>query len=294
MEQQPFFSIVVPTYNRAGVILNSVNSVLSQDFKELELILVDDGSTDNTKELINVISDKRIKYFYQKNKERSAARNLGIEKASGRYICFLDSDDEYTSGYLTILYELLKKNQFPEAIIKSYAIVEQNGITSKRPFVSIGNMNPLRYLFLETFFVPCIAISQSIFKNEKFNESLSYAEDSELWVRILSKYKLLTMDFYSALIHVGNDNGDLNKVAKSHSDYIHTFQIILNYLKGKNLSGQKECKDKIIQRSIWLAKVQFDLGEKYKAYCSIWKVYFNRPTELLKFHFIKWSLKREK
>ena len=83
-----FFSIIIPTYNRAKFITNAINSVINQSYKNWELIIIDDGSTDNTAEVVRKIAknDTRIKYHYQKNAERSAARNNGISKALGDWI----------------------------------------------------------------------------------------------------------------------------------------------------------------------------------------------------------------
>ena len=73
-----FFSIIIPTYDRASFITKTINSVLSSEFTDFEIIVVDDGSTDNTSEIVSAIQDNRIKYIYQENKERGAARNNGI------------------------------------------------------------------------------------------------------------------------------------------------------------------------------------------------------------------------
>ena len=91
----PYFSIIIPAFNRAHLISKAIDSVIAQTFEDWELIIVDDGSTDNTKDLICNYQEKdsRINYIFQKNAERSAARNNGIANAKGEYICFLDSDD---------------------------------------------------------------------------------------------------------------------------------------------------------------------------------------------------------
>jgi glycosyltransferase involved in cell wall biosynthesis len=91
--KSPFFSIILPTYNRASFISKAIESVIDQLYNKWELIILDDGSTDNTKEIVLSFNDDRIRYIYQENKERSAARNNGIRNAKGEYICFLDSDD---------------------------------------------------------------------------------------------------------------------------------------------------------------------------------------------------------
>ena len=96
------FSIILPTFNRGHMIRLAIESVLSQTYNDWELIIVDDGSTDKTKDVIDkfIEKDNRVKYLYQKNQERSAARNNGIKEAKGDWICFLDSDDIYHVNHL--------------------------------------------------------------------------------------------------------------------------------------------------------------------------------------------------
>ncbi|HKK53946.1 MAG TPA: glycosyltransferase family A protein [Patescibacteria group bacterium] len=94
----PKISVIIPTYNRANFLPRAIKSVLNQTFKDFELIIVDDGSTDNTKEVINnyLKNDDRIKYIYQQNSGGPPKpKNTGIKIAKGEYIAFLDSDDEW-------------------------------------------------------------------------------------------------------------------------------------------------------------------------------------------------------
>lgn len=89
---EPLISVVIPTYNRAHYVCEAIDSVLAQTYKNIEIIAVDDGSTDNTKDIIQQYSS-RIKYIYQNNAGPSAARNNGIKQSNGDLIAFLDSDD---------------------------------------------------------------------------------------------------------------------------------------------------------------------------------------------------------
>ena len=93
-------SIITPTYNRAHLLPRMVNSVLNQTFKDWELIIVDDGSTDDTSQIVQNFKDSRIKYFPKENSGATASRNLGVNKAQGDYIIFLDSDDEAKANWL--------------------------------------------------------------------------------------------------------------------------------------------------------------------------------------------------
>lgn len=95
----PLCSIIIPTYNREKTILQSVESVLSQTFSDTEIIIVDDGSTDNTKSIIEQINDSRILYVRQTNAGAPSARNHGISLARGKYISFQDSDDNWFPYY---------------------------------------------------------------------------------------------------------------------------------------------------------------------------------------------------
>ena len=105
-------SIIIPTYNRGDIIIKSINSVLEQTYNNLEVLIIDDYSTDNTETLISTINDKRIKYIkLNEKKGASFARNIGIKYATGKYISFQDSDDIYHKDKIEKQYKnLIKKN----------------------------------------------------------------------------------------------------------------------------------------------------------------------------------------
>ena len=104
-------SVIIPTYNREGILGRSIESVLNQTYTEFELIIVDDGSTDNTRQLVENIHDDRISYYYVKNNSgAAAARNYGIERAEGEYIAFQDSDDYWHSDKLEKQMKVMESN----------------------------------------------------------------------------------------------------------------------------------------------------------------------------------------
>ena len=115
VEEKVFFSIIIPTYNRSGVLSIAIESIIVQRYEDWELIIVDDGSTDDTKKIVQEFleKDSRIKYIFQENQERSAARNNGIKHADGDWVCFLDSDDVYLTNHLeTLRQNILVNNEF--------------------------------------------------------------------------------------------------------------------------------------------------------------------------------------
>ena len=128
-------SIVIPTYNREKVIVNSISSVLDQSYQDIELIVVDDGSTDNTEGVIRNISDPRVRYIRQNNQGACAARNLGITESKGEYVAFQDSDDVWKPDKLQKQMQIMIDH--PEVdIVSCKTICERIGGTS---FISLNN-----------------------------------------------------------------------------------------------------------------------------------------------------------
>lgn len=132
MKNTKLISIIIPTYNRAPILTRAVNSVLRQTYENWELIIVDDCSTDNTEEVIKKeFDDKRINYYkLDVNKGNAGARNKGVEKATGEYIAFLDSDDEYFPDYLTLAYTKLTTTPETSFLWSGTKTVDINGSSS--------------------------------------------------------------------------------------------------------------------------------------------------------------------
>ncbi|MEM6299348.1 MAG: glycosyltransferase family A protein, partial [Bacteroidota bacterium] len=107
----PFFSLIIPTYNRKHRLHAPLDTALAQTFRDFELILVDDGSTDQTEKWLKEnYNDPRIRYFYKENEERSIARNFGVQQATGKFIFFLDSDDELLPNHFEVLHQAIQKH----------------------------------------------------------------------------------------------------------------------------------------------------------------------------------------
>ena len=105
------FSIVIPTFNRSKFISQIISDIINQTYANWELIIIDDGSTDNTKEVVSKFTrNKKIHYFFQVNSERSSARNNGINNATGDFICFVDSDERLDSKFLGYIANAIKTN----------------------------------------------------------------------------------------------------------------------------------------------------------------------------------------
>ncbi len=188
----PFFSVIIPSYNRAHLIAATIRSVLSQSFNDWELILIDDGSSDNTKDVLGSFVDDRVKYFYQENAERSAARNNGILKATGKFICFLDSDDVWLPHHLQTMYTAIEKNSFKPALY--FTVVRwcfDGGRKQDVFFDSPENKNPIEYIIRNQIGPSTQCLHREILMKHQFNTALRVNEDVELNTRIMNEYPLV-------------------------------------------------------------------------------------------------------
>lgn len=180
------FSVVIPTYNRASTIISCVNSVLIQTYPNFEVIIVDDGSVDNTEVLISSINDQRVKYFKQNNGGGSKARNTGISLSSGRYIAFLDSDDFFTSQHLERALEVLKKNK--NYCTYTQVVVDRgDGVSFLKPPRAINQGEHISdYLMRGRGFIQTstLILPAEIAKSISFDESLTFGQDTDFALKI--------------------------------------------------------------------------------------------------------------
>jgi glycosyltransferase involved in cell wall biosynthesis len=193
----PAISVIIPTYNRSHLIGKSIQSVLNQTYSNFELIVVDDGSTDGTGEVVKAINDKRLKYILcNKNIGAAAARNVGIRLAKGDFIAFQDDDDEWLPKKLEKQIEIIEKSS-PEVGVVYTALCRKKGnkniyIPSKSKKTKKGNIHKSllegNFVSTQTIFVrrDCFEIAGM------FDENLPRLQDWELVIR-LSKYYLFEL-----------------------------------------------------------------------------------------------------
>jgi glycosyltransferase involved in cell wall biosynthesis len=203
----PFFSVIIPTYNREKSIVEAVESVLSQTFEDFELLVIDDGSTDGTADLLKPISerDSRLRYIFQENAERSAARNNGIDQSKGQYLCFLDSDDIYLPEHLEKFHKTITEHGCPVAYFLSNAIMEFNGNRKKEPPYVTQTDDPVELMLKISVASQQVSIHNSILREHKYDVNLRIGEDQELWSRVVKHYPVIRSDQYTIVIR---DLGD--------------------------------------------------------------------------------------
>jgi len=185
----PRVSVIIPTYNRSRMLKEAIDSVLSQDYPHFELVVVDDGSTDATAELLQAYGQDLV-VIRQPNRGVSAARNAGIAAASGRYIAFLDSDDLWLPQKLTRQVRFF--NQYPDALVcQTEEIWMRNG-RRVNPGLRHRKLSGMIFepsLHLCLISPSAVMIRRSLFRAVgRFDENLPACEDYDLWLRVGSRH----------------------------------------------------------------------------------------------------------
>jgi glycosyltransferase involved in cell wall biosynthesis len=206
-KKKSFVSVIIPTYNRGWIIKEAIDSVLAQDYTEFELIVVDDGSTDHTSDVLDSYKNV-IKVFSQKNKGVSAARNRGIAEASGQFIAFLDSDDLWLSQKLSVQIEFF--NQTPDVLIcQTEEVWIRNGlrVNPKKRHKKPSGMIFKPSLELCLVSPSAVMIQRSLFDRVgEFDETLPACEDYDLWLRISCGFPIHLIDTPLIIKRGGHDD----------------------------------------------------------------------------------------
>lgn len=188
-----FFSIVIPTFNRAALLGKTIESVLNQRWTDFELLIVDDGSTDHTEEVVaRYAKDSRLSYLKKSNGERGAARNFGAAKAIGKYINFFDSDDLMYPNHLTVAYEFLTNKATPPEIFHiayDYRTPDGELIYKRNTFNEASSQT---LLFDNILSCNGVFVRRDVALKFPFEEdrTLASAEDWALWIKLYARFKI--------------------------------------------------------------------------------------------------------
>jgi len=200
VEDNPTVSVVIPTYNRAHLLGGAIQSVLSQTYQDFELIVVDDGSTDDTEEVVRSFSDERLRHIRLEENSRTAAvpRNTGIKIATGEYLAFLDSDDEWLPQKLEKQVKAFEEASPKVGIVYTGMWWIRDNEKTYLPFSSViqkeGNIG--KELLKRNFVWGSVALVKKECFNRvgMFDEKLSYGEDCDMWLRVSKYYDFKLID----------------------------------------------------------------------------------------------------
>ena len=204
----PFFSVIIPAYNRATILPETIESIQNQRFESWEIVVVDDGSKDDTESVVRGISshDSRIRYIYQENAERSAARNNGAKNAQGRYLFFLDSDDAFEPNHMHEVHALLQKEEFPVGMVFSNVLyLKENGI-EKPSIPDLEEGGSFDYVLRHPITPSRVCVHRDVFNVFQFDPEIVIVEDQVLWICIATRFPVFHQKEYTVRyrIHDGN------------------------------------------------------------------------------------------
>jgi glycosyltransferase involved in cell wall biosynthesis len=206
----PKVSVIIPTYNRAHLLPKAIGSVLAQTFGDFELIVVDDGSTDDTAAVVERLEDERVSYIWQENQERSAARNHGLRLSRGEYVTFLDADDRFFPDKLARQVRFLDKHPDVDMVMSGWVYEDETGTVIRKvaPWRRTGELDLRAWLFDQTTHVAAMLIRREwLEKVGGFDVNFSVVEDTDLWFRLaLAGFRTAWLEAYVFAQRVHSDN----------------------------------------------------------------------------------------
>ena len=249
----PKVSVIIPTYNRIEYLMITIDSILEQSFDDFELIIVSDGSTDNTEEVVNQINDERV-HFYLLDKNYgypAIARNKGLDMARGEYLAFCDDDDIWTPNKLETQMDYARKGF--DFICTNCHNIDKFGDVSNSPKMSkikVGFINGIAskfafwFLHFHNWIVnSSVLVSKNILSDFRFSDRKDYraVEDYLLWIQMFKQSKsiLLNDSFVNYRVHDSNISENLKKMLFNCSKMLNEREVNESILFGVNYLGSK-------------------------------------------------------
>lgn len=286
------------------MIHTAINSVMNQSYKDWELIVIDDGSTDNTKSLVTKFKkiDNRISYFFQKNQERSVARNNGITKSTGDWICFLDSDSEFLQYRISNLFDFICKKKISSGVINTNIFYKNNeGIDFIHYGVNFEASNVTNELIKKVIGAPQLCIKKEILEKDQFNKNICIGEDTELLLRIASKKIrfLYLNEITPSVIENIHENRSVYQNFGNAIENRNTWNFIFRQEYSKNiLNALKREKKAKLEKNVCIYYI--NVGKNRMAIKAILKsAFFSRKKDfmyrinlLIHLLFLPWKVKK--
>jgi glycosyltransferase involved in cell wall biosynthesis len=281
---KPEVSVILPAYNHAVLLGEALESVFAQTHRNYEIIVVDDGSTDDTADVLKpLIEQDLIHYIYQQKQGVSAARNRGIAEASGRYIAFLDSDDLFEPTKLDIQVKYLQ--DYPEVGLVHSGFTKfdnaRNDLGYRDTSWFSGMIYPRILLYWTTLMaVDTVLIPKKVFDSiGLFDTKLSMGEDLDLWRRIARKYPFgfINKSLARVRVHAGNTSGD--KLGATHGLLMYLEQA---FKDDPELSGQfrKRALSRMFSTMAYNLLSETGSESLQAARLNAWRAITNDPVNL--------------
>lgn len=225
-------SIIIPTYNRRNLIGKAIDSVLAQSWPDYELIIVDDGSTDATGEYISrKYPDPRIHYYYQPNKGQNFARNLGLSKATGEFLCFLDSDDLWPDNKLEISLTAFQEHPDVDIVYGDEIIIDEQGNELGKERIKRYSGMVSAKLIVDNFVGMSAAMvrTDAVRKIGGMDEKIKVADDYSLWLRLSSSCRFYYLEEPLGYYRITSGQISKDKMARLNSNLYTVNQFLEKY-----------------------------------------------------------------
>lgn len=264
----PRVSVIIPTYNRSHLVREAIESVLQQTYTDFEALVVDDGSTDNTSSVVKQIPDSRVRYYYKDNGGQSSALNLGLTKAKGNYIAYLDEDDLWPPHYLESAVGQLDANKKYGATYTR--VIELHPDGSKREMSSSERYRSgwiTKYFF---DFSPCLMPSatcfrKSVWKDIFWDEALKRSPDYDVFLRISTKTQFLFVPNTFIIKRIMPDSLSSTADPIGIIDGVHSLERFYFHFGGNKYASRKAANRKISHRYRKAAKISQTFGNRHAA-----------------------------
>ena len=279
----PIFSVIIPTYNRSKLVKEAIGSVLKQIFTDFEILVIDDGSTDDTRSVMEQISDRRLKYFYKSNSGQSSARNLGLLRAKGEFVAYLDEDDLWPADYLFILAKQLEQHEEYGAayarVIVSYPDGRKRELGSEDRYRS-GWITRHIIEHYPDLMPSATCFRRSVCKGIFWDEAIIRNPDYDYFLRMSTKIRFL---FVPNAFVIKRDMPDsLSSLTDpiAHLNVARTLERFYFQLGGDKYVSLEATKRKISHRYRKAAKISQSLGNHSVAACLFRKAASYYPTDM--------------
>lgn len=264
----PLVSVILPTYNREQTLERSVASVLSQTISDVELIIVDDGSTDSTQQVVETLCDPRIRYIRcDENGGASKARNIGIDQANGRYIAFQDSDDEWLPEKLAVQTAVLESTASVDFVFCNIKRLKADGsynvIGSNAP--DCGTSAFMERLLSRNFiWTQSWVARRDVFMSLRFDERIVRVQDWDLVIQIAMSKTLHHIDRALVVAHETEGSllslhdmrgGDLKVMLEKHGDLFKSYpEILATYYRAIAVANRSRENPDYFEGVYWASK----------------------------------------
>jgi glycosyltransferase involved in cell wall biosynthesis len=266
MKQSPIISVIIPSYNNEKHIIECLNSILEQTFNNFEVIIVNDGSTDDSEKLLkNYIEQKNTNSIYlinQKNMGVSSARNKGASVAKGNFLVFIDADDKIEKTYFEHAISYIKLKKYEIVYSKSFFFEAKKGEWK------LPNFKLEKFLIQNCIPIFAFVKNETFKKVGGFDENLKHTEDWDLWIRILkiypnSVYRIPKFLYFYRKHHHGVSAISLNNKNKSSEKALqYIYQKHYDFFSSNNMGIEhlfKSIKYKNKYNNLWYRKIFYTL-----------------------------------